>query len=164
VPETIPFPLRVVSEPCVASETRLLNAGNIVDLAGVPSTPSTPPKIHTPPPRGSLFKTLVDALPLDHLPRIRPGTSRSSSEGIIAPPLKSPSLHPDGPPSPYMGSLNGFPPSPGIPRRSDMLSPNFQLAPPPRRISNPSVVAELGGGRLGIRRATMPVEGFDKDR
>ena len=137
---------------------------NFEGLAGVPSTPSSPSKIHQPQPRGSLFKTLVDALPLDHLPRMRPATSRSSSEGIIAPPLKSPSLHPDRPPSPFVRALNDLPPSPGIPRYpSDMLSPGFQLAPPPRRVSIPSVTAGPSGSGLNIRRATMPVDRFDKD-
>ena len=161
---TIPFPLRVVSKLCTVSETRLLNAGNFAGSTGVPNTPSSPPSsgVHPSQPRGSLFKTLVDALPLDHLPRMRPATSRSSSEGIIAP-LKSPSLHPDGPPSPYLRALNDLPPSPRTPRRTDRLSPGFQLTPPPRRLSNPSVIAGLGNGRLGIRRATMPVDGFDQD-
>jgi len=132
-------------------------------LAGVTNVPSTPPQTHPPQTRGSLFKTLVDALPLDRLPRMRSATSRSSPEGIIAPPPKSPSLHPDGPPSPYR-TLNDIPPSPGIPRHSsNTLSPGFQLAPPPRRSSNSSMIAGPGSGRLNIRRATMPVNGFDKD-
>jgi hypothetical protein len=135
-----------------------------IGLAGVPSTPSTPPRIQPPQLRGSLFKTLVDALPLNYLPRMRSVTSRNSPEGIIAPPLKSPSLHPDGPPSPYMRTLNDLPPSPGIPRQpSDMLSPGFQLAPPPRRFSNSSMMAGASSSRLNIRRATMPVNGFDQD-
>src|SRR5579872_1530845 len=130
-------------------------------MSGIPNTPSTPPKIHHPQPHGSLFKSLVDALPLDHLPRMRSATSRGSPEGIIAPPPKSPSLHPDGPPSPFMRTLNDLPPSPVIPRHSsDMLSPGFQLSPPPRRSSNPSVMG--GSGRLNIRRSTMPIGGFDK--
>jgi len=161
------FPPRVVSELCVVLETRSLNAETFIGLAGVPGTPSSPPIPNHPQPRGSLFKTLVDTLPLDHLPRMRPATSRSSSEGIIAPPLRSPSLHPDGPPSPYMRTLNDLPPSPGIPRHpSDMLSPGFQLAPPPRRVSSPSNTAGTGSNRLNIRRTTMPmpVGGFDKDR
>ena len=164
--EKILFPPRVVSEPYVVLETRLLNTETFIGLAGVPGTPSTPSVAHLPQPRGSLFKTLVDNLPLDHLPRMRPATSRSSSEGIIAPPLKSPSLHPDGPPSPYMRALNDLPPSPGIPRHpSDMLSAGFQLAPPPRRVSSPSGMAGPGSNRLNIRRSTMPVpvDGFDKD-
>jgi len=133
-------------------------------LAGVTNVPSTPPQTHPPQTRGSLFKSLVDALPLDRLPRMRSATSRSSPEGIIAPPPKSPSLHPDGPPSPYMRTLNDIPPSPGIPRHSsNTLSPGFQLAPPPRRSSNSSMIAGPGSGRLNIRRATMPVNGFDKD-
>ena len=162
--EKILFPPRAVRELCVVLETRLLNAEIFIGLASVPKTPSSPFKIHHPPPRGSLFKTLVDALPLDHLPRMRPATSRSSSEGIIAPPLKSPSLHPDGPSSPYMRALNDLPPSPGIPRYPpDMLSPSFQLAPPPRRVSSSSMMAGTNESGLNIRRATMPVNGFDKD-
>lgn len=132
-----------------------------VGLSNATNTPSTPPQIHHPQTRGSLFKSLVDALPLDRLPRMRPATSRGSPEGIIAPPPKSPSVYPDGPPSPYTRTLNDLPPSPGIPRHSsDTLSPGFQLGPPPRRSSNPSVIAS---SRLNIRRATMPVNGFDKD-
>ena len=161
--EKIPFPPRAVSNLCVALGTRSLNAEIFIGLTGVPSAPSSPSKIHHPQPRGSLFKTLVDALPLEHLPRMRPATSRSSSEGIIAPPLRSPSLHPDGPPSPFMRALNDHPSSPGIARYpSDMLSPGFQLAPPPRRVSSP-VTTGLGSGGLNIRRATLPVDGFDKD-
>ena len=161
----IPFPPRVVSGFRVALETRLLilNVGDFTGLAGVPNTPSSPSKIHHPHPRSSLFKTFVDALPLDRLPRMRAAANRNSSEGIIAPP-KSPSIHPDGPPSPYMRALNDLPPSPGIHRRSsDMLSPGFQLAPPPRRVSSPSMVAGSGSGRVNIRRVTMPVDGVDKD-
>ena len=164
--EKIPFPPRAVSERYVVLETQLLNAKSFIGLAGVPGTPSSPSIAHHPQPRSSLFKTLVDTLPLDHLPRMRPATSRSSSEGIIAPPLKSPSLHPDRPPSPYMRALNDLPPSPGIHRHpSDTLSPGFQLAPPPRRISSPSASAGPGSSRLNIRRSTMPVpvDKFDKD-
>ena len=162
--EKIPFPPRAVSELCVALETGPLNAETSIGLAGVPNTSSSPSKIHHPQPRGSLFKTLVDALPLDHLPRMRPATSRSSSEGIIAPPLRSPSLHPDGPPSPYMRTLNDLPPSPGIPRySSDMLSPSFELAPPPRRVSSPSAIGGTSSSRVNVRRATMPVNEFDRD-
>ena len=144
-------------------ETGPLNAETLIGLVGVPNTPSSPSKTH-PQPRGSLFKTLVDALPLDHLPRMRPATSRSSSEGIIAPPLRSPSLHPDGPPSPYMRTLNDLPPSPGISRySSDTLSPSFQLAPPPRRVPSPSAMGGTGSSRVNVRRATMPVNEFDRD-
>lgn len=148
----------------IAPVRRFPNAKTSIGLAGVPSTPSTPPQIHHPQPRGSLFKTLVDALPLDYLPRMRPITSRSSPGGIIAPPPKSPSLHPDRPPSPYMRALNDLPSSPGIPRHpSEMLSPGFQLAPPPRRLSSQPTIAGSSSNRLNIRRATMPVNGFDKD-
>ena len=145
--------------PCVGE--MVLKSQNFI---GVTNPPSTPPHIYHPQTHGSLFKTLVDALPLDRLPRMRSATSRSSPEGIIAPP-KSPSLYSDGPPSPYLRTLNDLPPpSPGIPRHpSDMLSPSFQLAPPPRRSSNTSVIAGPGNNRLNIRRATMPVNGFDKD-
>jgi hypothetical protein len=138
---------------------------NVQIFSGFANSPSTPPQIHYPQTRGSLFKTLVDALPLDRFPRMRPATSRSSPEGIIAPPLKSPSLHSDGPPSPYLRTLNDLvPPSPGIPRHSsDTFPPSFQLAPPPRRSSNAFLTSGPGSNRLNIRRATMPVNGIDKD-
>ena len=158
---------KTLSQPRVVSKffalvRRLLNAKAFTGSVGVPNTPSTS-RINPLQPRGSLFKTLVDALPLDHLPRMRPATGRGSPEGIIAP-LKSPSLHPDGPPSPFMRTLNDHPPSPGIPRhQSDMFSPSFQLSPPPRRPSNPSVAVGLGSSRLSVRRATLPANGVDKD-
>ncbi|KAF7798350.1 hypothetical protein EIP86_009571 [Pleurotus ostreatoroseus] len=57
--------------------------------------------------RGSLFKTLYDALPLDYLPRLRPRPKkRDTSQGIIAPP--SPNLRPMHSPLPSPGLGRAF--------------------------------------------------------
>ncbi|KAJ3559092.1 hypothetical protein NM688_g544 [Phlebia brevispora] len=151
---------------------------NLSGQSSVPNTPtvaSRPMIIGT---RGSLFKTLYAALPLDSLPRLRPRPKkRDSSQGIIAPPSPSPRLIPSAMSSPALErvpSMTHLPPSPlSPPRRSTDTSvlqrsdsPNlfqsnerasspFSLAAPPRRTSGTSgspSIRSTHEGRLEMRR------------
>lgn len=133
----------------------------------MPNTPTVASRPIIIGPRGSLFKTLFDALPLDSLPRLRPRPRRrDTTQGIIAPP--SPGLRPL--PSPMLSpslarvpSMTNLPPSnlTPPPRRSseqssylsdspdlfsDSPTSSFSLGTPPRRMSG------TGAGRLEMRR------------
>lgn len=131
-----------------------------VEYLNVPGTPTSPSKPIQNQPRASLFKTLVDTLPIDSIPRLRPHPERrQTSEGLIAPRSPNPSRLSGGPlPSPGLRSLNDLPPSPRL-MTSETLSPAFRLSPPPRRGPSPVAIrrsTEEGPGRigLGLRRPT----------
>ncbi|KAI0089101.1 transmembrane adaptor Erv26-domain-containing protein [Irpex rosettiformis] len=160
----------------------MMNFGND---GAIPSAPSKPASTAS---RGSLFKTLYDALPLDSLPRMRPKTSRDAS-GIIAPPSPVPRPVPSPLPSPSLHrvpSMTSLPPprSPmSTPRTSHetprMLSPDnldgftspdqfssFSLGSPPNRIGrvDRSPVRRTttdGSGRLGMRRISSHSSAYD---
>jgi len=121
-------------------------------------TPSTPANAVHNQSRASLFRTLVDTLPTDRLPLMKPKMARRASEGIIAPCSPAPSRLSGGPPpSPGLRALNDIPQSPQfITRRSsETLSPGFQLSPPPRRVSSPASRMQEGVRvGLGLRRLT----------
>ncbi|KAI0065845.1 DUF396-domain-containing protein [Artomyces pyxidatus] len=116
------------------------NDNALPTASGVPASPSAPAHtIPVPRARTSLFRSVLDALPLDYLPRMR--SRRNASDGIIAPP----SPGPIPPPSPTH-SLHSFA-VPRTPTRASSysefqdaasrgrLTPDFALTPPPRRMS-----------------------------
>ncbi|KAI0346815.1 DUF396-domain-containing protein [Trametopsis cervina] len=149
---------------------------------GVPATPTRSLSTGT---RGSLFKTLYDALPLESLPRMRPKSRREVS-GIIAPPsprMPSPLPSPGIPGIHRVPSMTSLPPPrsrSGTPRTSHdtprMLSPegldgftspdqfsSFSLgAPPKRTVSSRSPIRRTTTeGRLEMRRVASTNDVFD---
>ena len=150
--------------------------------------PSTPIKPGSSTSRGSLFKTLFDALPFDSLPRLRPKVRKEAS-GIIAPPSPVPHPIPSPLPSPRLNrvpSMSSLPPprSPiSTPRTSHetprMLSPDgldaytnpdqfssFSLGAPPKRLGPERVPVRRtttdGSGRLEMRRVASHNNAYDQ--
>ncbi|TFK55544.1 DUF396-domain-containing protein [Heliocybe sulcata] len=139
------------------------NDNALPTITGDPGTPTSPSKPIMTRPRSSLFKSLLEILPVDSFPSLRPRPRRRETEGIIAP--RSPSMVPV---SPGLGSSFNNSPllSPGLsgepPRspRADGKSPAFTLNPPPRR--SPAPVRSVTTDGVGLRRVASTYNAKDK--
>ncbi|KIP10659.1 hypothetical protein PHLGIDRAFT_125362 [Phlebiopsis gigantea 11061_1 CR5-6] len=117
------------------------------------SVPNTPVQgthqIPTPAQRGSLFKSLFDALPFESLPRVRPKARRAAS-GIIAPP--SPRPVPSPLPSPSIQGMRRTP--------SSSTLPPYATPPPPRRVSSESHASMLAADSTDRISSPEPFDSF----
>ncbi|KAI0700743.1 transmembrane adaptor Erv26-domain-containing protein [Cytidiella melzeri] len=169
----------------LSANDNALPSMNFTSEGAVPTTPTRSVSTAS---RGSLFKTLYDALPVDSLPRLRPKPRREAS-GIIAPPSPAARPVPSPLPSPGIPGLARVPsmtnlPPPRSPSRatrsphegSRTLSPNslegytapdpfssFSLGAPPKRLAaeRSPIRRTTTDGRLEMRRVPTTHNAFD---